>query len=159
MDRYHYIESGLDNVWLANGFEIVQTGHGEGIRINNVDGLHQAIGEHLLGLERALIGPEVRFLRESMDCTQRELGQLLGFSDGQIIRQAEAGGSRLRAGIEGMLRGLYAERMQTERRLEFRRLLEALRDAVDAEPPTGMVKFEEHAHHWSVPVTSGPLHA
>ena len=40
---YHYTESGLDTVYLLNGYEIVKSERGTGVRIQDVDGLHTAI--------------------------------------------------------------------------------------------------------------------
>ena len=45
---YHYTESGLNNVWLQNGFNIVQTPYGKGVSVDNVAGLHGAIAQRLL---------------------------------------------------------------------------------------------------------------
>jgi putative transcriptional regulator len=44
-DRYHYTECGLDNIYLLNGFDPVETPRGKGVTIRNIDGLHRAIGK------------------------------------------------------------------------------------------------------------------
>jgi hypothetical protein len=36
---YHYTETGLQNVWLANGYNVRKTSDGDAISIENADGL------------------------------------------------------------------------------------------------------------------------
>ena len=36
---YHYVECGLPNVWLRNGFEKKQTPYGEGVSISDIERL------------------------------------------------------------------------------------------------------------------------
>lgn len=43
---YHYLESGLPNVWLANGFTVHETDYGSGVSIDDVAELHQVILMH-----------------------------------------------------------------------------------------------------------------
>ena len=40
---HHYTDGGLRNVWLANGYEIKKTPHGEGVAFHNLDGLTRSI--------------------------------------------------------------------------------------------------------------------
>lgn len=75
--RYQYIESGLNNVWLENGFEIRKTAYGEAISIHNVDGLNRAIGLALVENTAPLTGAAFKFLRVEMDMSQKALGRLL----------------------------------------------------------------------------------
>jgi putative transcriptional regulator len=77
---YRYTESGLTNVWLANGYAIRKTKYGEGVSVQNVVGLHRALARALSNKPR-LTGTEVRFLRKEMGHSQRGLGELLGVSD------------------------------------------------------------------------------
>ena len=44
VDRYHYSECGLDNIYLYNGFEFVETPRGRAVNIRDIEGLHRAIG-------------------------------------------------------------------------------------------------------------------
>ena len=77
---YRYTESGLTNVWLANGYTVRKTKYGEGVSIHDVDGLHRALARALSNKSR-LTGTEVRFLRKEMGLSQRGLGELLGVTD------------------------------------------------------------------------------
>lgn len=82
---YHYTESGLDNVYLNDGYTIHKTVYGEGVSIEDTDGLHRAIGKWLVEMPKPLNGAEVRFLRLEMDQTQRDLAAFFGTSE-QTVR-------------------------------------------------------------------------
>jgi len=86
MKEYHYTDSGLDSVYLVNGYEFVKSPRGEGIRIRNVDGLHRAIGMTLVKLSRPLAGQEIRFLRKEMLMSQQMLGDLLDVRELTVAR-------------------------------------------------------------------------
>jgi putative transcriptional regulator len=89
--NYHYTESGLDNIWLENGFTLeTHPNYGELVSIWNVQGLHLAIGRWLIGQPRRLTGAEFHFLRTEMDLSQRLLGQLLGVTDQAIAKWEKA---------------------------------------------------------------------
>lgn len=105
-NAYHYTESGLTNVWLANGFTIRKTKYGEGVSIHDVGGLHRAIAKALANKPR-LTGAEVRFLREEMGLSQRGLGELLGVSDQAVALWERKG--RLPKTADHLLRLIYVE--------------------------------------------------
>ena len=73
---YDYRQCGLDHVYLVNGFERADTKYGDSIRVHDIDGLHRAIGMHLIEQKRPLTGLEVRFTRHELDRSQRGLGDL-----------------------------------------------------------------------------------
>ena len=57
MNKYfHYTACGLDNVWLANGYEVKATRHDEAVAVNDVDGLHQLIANTLIDKPGRLTG-------------------------------------------------------------------------------------------------------
>ena len=76
-DRYHYRECGLDNIYLLNGFEYVETPRGMGVTIKARQGLHKAIGAMLVE-KRSLTGKEFRFLRHELTLTQANLAGMAG---------------------------------------------------------------------------------
>jgi hypothetical protein len=53
---YHYIESGLPNVYLENGYREVKTAYGKSVVIHDVEGLHFAIAATavMVGHKRSL---------------------------------------------------------------------------------------------------------
>jgi DNA-binding transcriptional regulator YiaG len=103
---YRYTESGLTNVWLANGYTIRKTKHGEGVSIHDMDGLHRALARALSNKPR-LTGTEVRFLRKEMGLSQRGLGELLGVTD-QAVSLWERKG-QLPKTADRLLRLIYVE--------------------------------------------------
>lgn len=108
---YHYTESGLDNVWLENGY-VVRThpNYGEGITITNVRGLHQAIGEWIIAQPRPLFGAEFRFLRIELDLSQRRAGELLGTTEQSVAKWEKARAKHVaNKSAERLLRLAYAE--------------------------------------------------
>lgn len=105
-----YSASGLDDVYLVSGWKRVQTPHGDGISIKDVDGLHRAIGLFLVKQKKALSAAEVRFLRKEMDLTQDELGERVCKS-GQQIARWEKGQSEISGSAELLLRVLYLQHL------------------------------------------------
>ena len=74
---YHYTESGLDNVYLIDGYTVHKTPYGKGVSIQNTEGLHRAIGKWLIAQPRPLNGAELRFIRTEMELTQRALAGII----------------------------------------------------------------------------------
>ena len=103
---YHYTESGLTNVWLANGYTLRKTKYGDGVSIHDSDGLHRALARALSNKPR-LTGTEVRFLRKEMGLSQRGLGELLGVTDQAVALWERKG--RLPKTADRLLRLIYVE--------------------------------------------------
>lgn len=81
MKTYHYTECGLDNIYLVNGFKITKTKSGdEEIFINDIHGLHKAIGMILISKRGLLSGKEIKFIRSTLDLSQTTLAKILGCS-------------------------------------------------------------------------------
>jgi DNA-binding transcriptional regulator YiaG len=89
-EPHHYVASGLDNVFLLNGVSESMTDYGPMIHIENVNGLHRAIGLHIVEKSEPMTGREFRFLRKQMDMTQSELAEQLGVSE-QTVANYEKG--------------------------------------------------------------------
>ncbi len=82
----HYTDCGLDNIYLSNGFEYECHDGEKYLTIHNLDGLHEAIGLHIVLEKKAPNGKEIRFLRTEMGLSQHELGAKLGVSDQSVAR-------------------------------------------------------------------------
>lgn len=104
---YHYTESGLPNVWLANGYTVRKTKYGEAVSIRDVEGLHRAIGRALAN-KPGLTGSEIRFLRKEMGLSQRTLGELLGVTD-QAVALWERNRGKLPKTADRLFRLIYVE--------------------------------------------------
>lgn len=108
--KHHYTESGLRNVWLANGFKRHKTPHGPGVAFDNIDGLHREIGRWLCSYRPRLTGAEFRFLRHELDLSQPALAALLG-NEAQAIALWEKGKVKVPAWADRLIRALYREHM------------------------------------------------
>ena len=87
----HYTASGLDYVYLLNGFTVEDDpDYGRLLTINAVDDLHRAIGLRIVRQERTLTGAEFKFLRKAMSMTQEELADTLKV-DVQTVANYEKG--------------------------------------------------------------------
>jgi putative transcriptional regulator len=105
---FHYTSCGLPNVWLRNGYREVETAYGKGVAIDNLEGLHNAIGLFLVEDKPRLTGAEVRFLRKELDLSQATLAKMLGVAENSI-RHWESGRGRITKPAERVLRLLYRE--------------------------------------------------
>lgn len=111
--NYHYIECGLDNIYLSNGFKLMNTHRGEAISIHDIDGLHKSIGLYLVTSKKELSSKEIRFLREEMLMSQFTLGRLLGVSE-QAVRRWETGKTIIPKPSEYLLRLIYQEQVDSK---------------------------------------------
>lgn len=102
----HYRMCGLDDVYLTSGYEVTETEYGRGVVIQNVDGLHRAIGDFLARHKKALNGKEVRFLRHEMDLTQAQLSDIMRVTD-QTVARWEKGEVAIPGPAEMLLRAVY----------------------------------------------------
>ena len=91
---HHYKESGLDNVYLENGYKAIETPYGTGMAVQNADGLHKAIGLWLVAQPIPLNGAELRFLRIEMELTQRDLAGISARKNRRCVFGKEAAGSQ-----------------------------------------------------------------
>lgn len=104
--KYHYTESGLKNIYLLNGVEVVQTNYGEATSIHDVDGLHRVIGLNLT-LKKYLTGCELRFIRKELSLAQNGLGTLLGVTEQAVAKWEKTG--RVPKTADRFVRLLYLE--------------------------------------------------
>jgi len=127
--KYAYKGCGLDDIYLLNGYDVVNTEHGVGVAVRDIDGLHRVIGENLVTKKKELLGKELRFLRKEMDLTQTELGRFIGLSSQQVARWEKQ--SVISQPADYLLRKLYLEHINGK--VSLRELVEKLddKDSVD----------------------------
>lgn len=121
---YHYTMCGLDDVYLVSGYKRAESEYGNGVVIHNLDGLHEAIGTHLVMTKKALNDKEVRFLRHEMDVTQAHLGDLLRVTD-QTVARWEKGEVAIPGPADLLLRMFYLGHIS--KKVDVRQLAEDLR--------------------------------
>ncbi|MBQ1784662.1 MAG: transcriptional regulator [Gammaproteobacteria bacterium] len=89
---YHYTESGLDNVWLLNGYREVTTHFGKGVAIEQADQLRDQIALAIIDQQRdKLTGKELRFFRTMMGLSQASLGDMLGKTEQSVALWEKTG--------------------------------------------------------------------
>ncbi len=109
---FHYTSCGLSNVHLRNGYEEIDTPYGKAVSIHDVEGLHRAIGLHMIRNNPDHLNPEeIRFLRKEMDLPQANLAHLLDVNESSV-RNWENGRNAIPGPADRMLRTLYAEKVQ-----------------------------------------------
>jgi putative transcriptional regulator len=128
---YHYKESGLDNVWLENGYRPHKTPYGKGISIQNTEGLHKVIGQGLVSAHRPLVGAELRFLRLEIETSQRDLAALLGTTEQTLRLWEKKRDKTIPGSSDRLLRALYSDFMGCNP--SMRRMLKRLADIRESE--------------------------
>jgi len=118
---YHYTDSGLQNVWLANGFKAREVDGGTAVAIVDLDGLHKAIGRNLAHKGR-LTGAEFRFLRKELDLSQRRAALLVGKSEEAVSKWERLG--RVPESAIRLIQAIYLETIDGD--ISFRKLVEEL---------------------------------
>jgi putative transcriptional regulator len=105
-----YTGCGLDDIWLASGYETEELDGETVISVNDLDGLLVAIGRYLVQRKKILSSKEIRFLRLQMDLTQSGLARLVG-CDAQQIARYEKGQNKMPGSVDRLLRMLYREHL------------------------------------------------
>ncbi|SUP76207.1 putative zinc finger/helix-turn-helix protein, YgiT family [Yersinia frederiksenii] len=105
---YHYTESGLTTVWLANGYHCDVIDGEQFTSIDDVDGLHRLIDKIFVNRCNPLAADEIRFIRIEMNMSQKALAALLGV-DVQTVARWEKEQTNLPRTAEVSLRALYGE--------------------------------------------------
>ena len=141
---YHYKESGLDNIWLVNGYTIHQTPYGEGVSIHNTAGLNEAIGRWLVSLPKPINGAELRFLRIEIEMTQKHLAALLGVEEQALRRWEKYRSKPINGAADRLLRAIYNEYIDGDG--SIRRLVDRLSSLEGNHQISG--RFKEYAKGW-----------
>lgn len=129
---HHYLECGLSNVYLVNGFPW----------LDSIDGLHTTIGKLLVQKAGSLDGSEILFLRRELGLSQLELGERLGVSS-DTIRRWEKFQSRVKPDHDVLLRSLYLDFVGCPSQ---KALLAKLMSRDDQEPE--FMILERHHNQW-----------
>jgi putative zinc finger/helix-turn-helix YgiT family protein len=111
--KHHYIESGLQNVWLK-GVEIFECECGENFAfIPCAQEIHKLIAIFLLKQEDQLSGRAIRFLRKHMGIKSKDFAKELGVRPVTVSRW-EKGDFPPSASFDRFIRLFYAARMGLE---------------------------------------------
>lgn len=105
-DPYLYKGCGLDGIYLVNGYEFAEHDGERHVSIFDVEGLHQAIGRHLVESRKGLSPKEIRFLRNTMSLSQSKMAALLG-NNSQSVARWEKGECEIPGTAEKLLRAVF----------------------------------------------------
>jgi len=142
VEKYHYTECGLDNIYLVNGYEVMEF-EGESIyAVHDTEGLHRAIGEDILNKTTLLSGKEIRFLRKEIELSQKDIANILGKTD-QTVANWEKSVSIQAQSDDIIIRMRYASSIGLTK--ELADYLERL--ALD-EMNRLEIEFSEEKGHW-----------
>lgn len=146
-DLFHYVQSGLDDVWLTSGFELVETEYGSGFRIAHADELHEAIAKSIIHGNRRLRGQEARFLRTQLNLSQEGMAKILGVDRATVIRWERTRERPLTMMQDIAVRTTYAARLASDDFLLS--VIKTLQDA-DEEAHGDVYRqvFETSNHGW-----------
>ena len=111
MEAFHYKTSGLENIYLLNGYEVRELEGSRAVAIHNLEGLHRAIASQLIEKPAPLTGKELRFLRVEMDFSQKALGQLLGVTDQAVAKWEKGQTKSIPRGADTLIRLFARERL------------------------------------------------
>ncbi len=89
---FEYTGSGLEGIYLKNGYTIVESSYGQGVKVEDVEGLHRAIALDILRQKTPMTGHQFRFLRKEQDLVHEEAAALFRV-DVQSIANWEKKGS------------------------------------------------------------------
>ena len=105
IDRYHYKESGLDNVFLKSSVAEFKSDCGQKfVEIPGIERLHDVIAYELLQKKSLLHGQEFRFLRKWVGFTSVKLGQVLGRVSRITVSRWENGKTPITASTDHLMR-------------------------------------------------------
>lgn len=147
---YHYTESGLDYVYLDNGYTIHDTPYGKGVSIQSSDELHKLLADWMVDQPRPLTGAELSFLRTELEMSQRNFAALLGTPEVTYRRWEKLRARNIPGSADILLRGLYQEFAHGQ--CSLRRIVERMM-APGVVEKKSRARFRETATGWQ-PVAS-----
>lgn len=142
---HHYTESGLDNIYLENGFHIHDTPYGKGVSIQDTEGLHKVIGKWLISQPKPINGAELRFLRLEMESTQRDLAGIIGATEQTLRLWEKSRKKKIPGTADRLVRALYDEYTGGDGKI--RRMLERLAELDQLTNTTGCFG-KANNNHW-----------
>jgi DNA-binding transcriptional regulator YiaG len=146
----HYTMSGLDDVYLFNGFEVETIDGEEYVTVQDLDGLWKAIGLHLVTTRKALAPKEIKFLRHHMNLTQAELAGKMQVTDQTVARWEKGVTAELSGPADMMLRVLFlgSEIAQPEGSELIAKIIKLWEELVEQDDPGARPAMFEHGRKW-----------
>jgi len=142
---YHYTESGLSNIVLANGYNVEVIDGEEYTSIDDMNGLHKAIAQAIVNSTRSLTNEEFKFLRVELNISQKSLGDKFDVSEQTIARYEKK--TKVPRITDAALRSLYMESLDKNNPVGF--FLDILADT-EAREAAEEIIMEEVDQHWKI---------
>jgi len=146
---HHYTESGLDNVWLKNGYTVKQTPHGKAVAVMDADALRKVLAMWLTKKEGRLTGKEFRYLRGMLCLSQLNAAQMLGVTEGAVSLWERTG--KVPSASDALMRLLVLEKMEGDGKVgEIIHRVNAVDRLVNQN-----IVASERGHKWSAKAQEG----
>ncbi len=153
MGEYHFTESGLDNIYLVNGFEITKNNGDEEIFIHDIHGLLKTIGMMLVTKKGLLIGNEIKFIRTTLDFSQTVLAKLIGCTY-QTILLWEKNKTPISNTADRLLRVIFFEYLNPDKNRKVFDLINEIADfeaeVASSQGKINKIEFEEVSDKWQL---------
>ncbi|MGO8068713.1 helix-turn-helix domain-containing protein [Rhizobium leguminosarum] len=149
----HYKDCGLDNIYLKNGFNVENHDGEQYLTVTDIDGLHKAIGMHIVLGRKAPSGQELRFIRNELGMSQSDLARVLDISDQSVARwekgKCEANGAAVFA-----LRLVYLLSLipKKEQPLILQDILQRFKKLMEEDETTDEIVLSYSGKQWLNPV-------
>lgn len=143
---HHFTESGLDYIWLKNGYRDGHGPNGPMMVISHPDGLHELVAQSVVDLPRPLQSAEIRYLRHHLSLSRSALADLLGVTE-LALAQWEMGKSVIPFAPDKLLR--LTIRAKGNGRVTLRRAMQTMSWDMEATPAAISLVFQEARARWS----------
>lgn len=145
----HYPYCGLD-IYLLNGFSRAVIDGEETVTVEDMDGLWKAIAIHLVARKKMLTPAELKFLRQQLSMTQKELGQYLRVTD-QTVARWEKGETELPGPADVAIRTAFlaSPAAQPEGRELSDHLLEIMKTLTEMDDTDDKLTFRMQKDVWT----------
>jgi DNA-binding transcriptional regulator YiaG len=141
---YQYALSGLDNVYLVDGYTLNADGD---LSISDMQGLHRAIGKHLIGAATnpEITGAQLRFLRTHMDLSAQELADLIKSTEHDVEQWEQQKNTPIPGPVDVVMRIAYSEFILGEH-IPWERVR-----IVSNKPPVDRLEARRQNAQWQIP--------
>ncbi|MGH8759518.1 MAG: transcriptional regulator [Burkholderiales bacterium] len=139
---YHYTDCGLNNVWLKNGYNVVDTPYGRGVSIDDADALHELLALDLTKKAGRLTGKEFRFLRTMLCLSQQSFGNMQGLSEQAVSIWERTG--KVPVPADAMMRMLVLEKLEGDGKMSV--IIERINTVERL--VNQQIVASEHRHKW-----------